>query len=145
LEQLYLDAGNTAALRALYAGLFSAFPQEVGLKNNLAAACLLLKTNLPQACRWAEEIYDGKTNDLVIASTYAFALHLQGRTKEGLAVMQKLNAHQLEQPDAALYYGVLLAATGATNDAAPYLKIAQTKTQWLPEEKKLLSAALGKF
>jgi len=25
------------------------------------------------------------------------------------------------------------------------LKIAQTKTLWLPEEKKLLSAALGKF
>jgi hypothetical protein len=145
LEQLYLDAGDTAALRALYAGLFSVFPQDVGLKNNLAATCLLLKTNVPQACQWAEEIYAGKTHDLVIASTYAYALHLQGRTTEGLAALQKLDAHQLEEPDAALYYGVLLAATGATNEAAPYLKIARTKTQWLPEEKKLLSAALGEF
>jgi len=85
--------GSASALRRIVFRI----PQEVGLKNNLAAACLLLKTNVPQACRWAEESYAGKTNDLVIASTYAFALHLQGRTKEGLVVMHKLDAHQLEQ------------------------------------------------
>jgi Flp pilus assembly protein TadD len=143
LEQIYLAEGNTAGLQQLYARLFSVFPKDIGLENNLAATSLLLKTNLPQACRWAAEIYANRTNDLVIASTYAFALHLQGRTKDGLAIMQKLNDEQLAQPDAALYYGVLLVAAGATNEAAPFLKIAATKTQWLPEEKKLLATALG--
>ena len=58
-------------------------------------------------------------------------------------MLQKLDDRLLHQPDAALYYGVLLAATGATNAAAPFLKIAQTRTQWLPEEKQLLATALG--
>jgi hypothetical protein len=57
--------------------------------------------------------------------------------------MQKLDDRALHHPDAALYYGILLVADGATNEAAPFLKIARTKTQWLPEEKKLLAAALG--
>jgi hypothetical protein len=60
-----------------------------------------------------------------------------------LAVLRKLDDRHLQQPDAALYYGVLLAATGATNQAAPFLKIAKTKSSWLPEEQRLLAAALG--
>jgi tetratricopeptide (TPR) repeat protein len=142
LEPLYLAEGNTAGLNQLYTKLFSIFPQDVRVKNNLAYTCLLLNTNLPQACRWAEEVYAGKTNDAV-AATFAFALLLQGRTKDGLAVMQKLDARFLQQPDTALYYAILLTATGDTNQAAPFFKIARTKTQWLPEEKVLLSAAAG--
>lgn len=143
LEQVYLAGGNTAALNRLYVKLFSNFPQNAVFKNNLAATCLLLKTNLPQALKWAQEVYAGNTNSPDAASTYAYALHLQGRTKDGLAVMQKLDARLRQEPDAALYYAVLLAATGATNEAASYLKIARTKTQWLPEEKRLLAAADG--
>ena len=141
LEQLYLAAGNTAALNQLYARLVLLFPTEAGFKNNLTATSLLLKTNLPQAYKWAEEVYARKTNDLFVASTYAFALHLQGRTKDGLAIMQKLDGRSLEQPAAALYYGLLLNATGATNAAARFLKIAGTNRQWLPEEKRLLRDA----
>jgi hypothetical protein len=141
LEQLYLAAGNTAALNQLYAKLFSIFPQDAEIKNNLAATCLLLKTNLPQACQWATEVYAGTTNDRVVASTYAFALHLQGRTKEGLAILRKLDGRLLQQPDIALYYGVLLAATGATNEAAPFLQIARNNNRLLPEEKQLLEQA----
>jgi Flp pilus assembly protein TadD len=149
LEQLYLAAGNTAKLQQLYAKLFALAPQDIRVKNNLVATSLLLKTNLPQVCKWAAEIYGAKTNnlssDVFITSTYAYALHLQGQTQDGLAVMRKLDPRLLQQPDAALYYGVLLAATGATNEAAPFLKIAQSKTEWLPEEKILLSAALGEY
>jgi hypothetical protein len=144
LEQLYLAEGNTAGLNRLFAKLVPIFPHEAGLKNDLAYTSLLLKTNLPQACQWAAEIYAGKTNDPVIAATYALALQMQGRPKDGVAVLRKLNDRQLRQPDIALYYGVLLAAIGDANDAAPFLKIARTKTQWLPEEEKLLTTA-GKF
>jgi Flp pilus assembly protein TadD len=141
LEQIYYTDGNTAALHQLYTKLFSMFPHDDGLMNNLAATSLLLKTNLPQACKMAEEVYSRRTNDLFVASTYAFALHLQGRTKDGLAVMQRLDARSLEQPAAALYYGVLLNATGTTNEAARFLKIAEANPLWLPEEKLLLKAA----
>ena len=140
LERLYLADGNTAGLNQLYTKLCAVFPDNAGYKNNLAFTCLLLKTNLPQACRWAAEVYAGDTNNPMVASTYAFALYVQGRIKDGLSVMQKLDDRQLQRPDTALYYGILLAAGGETNQAARFLKIARTKTQWLPEEKRLLQA-----
>ena len=74
-----------------------------------------------------------------VVSTYAYALHLQGRDREGLAALQKLKPSQLEKPSVALYYGVLLSATGKAGEAAPYLEIARTKGQLLPEEKRLLA------
>lgn len=143
LERMYLAEGDTVALNRLYARLFARFPEHPAFKNNLAYTCLLLQTNLPQASQWAAEVYAGKTNDPVSATTYAYALHLQGRTREGLAIMRQLDTRRLQQPDTALYYAVLLAAAGDTNAAAPYWRIARAKSQWLPEEKSLLSAAGG--
>jgi hypothetical protein len=53
--------------------------------------------------------------------------------------LQKLKPSQLEQPSIALYYSVLLSATGKASEAAPYLQIARTKGRLLPEEKQLLT------
>jgi predicted Zn-dependent protease len=139
LERLYFDAGNTAGLYQLYTKQLPRSPQNVALKNNLAATALLLKTNLTQACQWAAEVYAQNPGDPHTASTYAFALHLQGRNQEGLAVLQKLKPPQLEERSVAFYYGVLLSATGKASEAAPYLQIARTKGQLLPEEKQLLA------
>jgi predicted Zn-dependent protease len=143
LERLYFDAGNTAGLYQLYSKQFPRSPQNVVLKNNLAATALLLKTNLNQACQWAAELYAQKTDEPPIVSTYAYALHLQGRDKEGLAALQKLKPSQLEQSSVALYYGVLLRAVGQTNEAAWFLSLAQTQSSLLPEEKQLLAGTMG--
>ncbi len=139
LEQLYLDAGNTAGLYQLYLTLLPRYPQNVVLKNNLATAALVLKTNVANACQWAAQIYAQAPTNADVVCTYAYALHVQGRDKEGLAVLQKLKPSQLEQPSIALYYGVLLSATGKASEAAPYLQIARTKGRLLPEEKQLLT------
>jgi predicted Zn-dependent protease len=139
LEHLYLDAGNTAGLYQLYLTLLPRYPQNVLLKNNLATAALVLKTNVPNACQWAAEIYAQAPTNADVVCTYAYALHLQGRNKEGLGVLQKLKPSQLEQPSIALYYSVLLSATGKASEAAPYLQIARTKGRLLPEEKQLLT------
>jgi predicted Zn-dependent protease len=139
LERLYFDAGNTAGLYQLFLKQLPRSPQNVGLKNNLAATALLLKTNLTQACQWAAEIYAEAPTNAHVVSTYAYALHLQGRNQEGLAALQKLKPSQLEQRSLALYYGVLLSATGKASEAAPYLQIARTEGQLLPEEKQLLA------
>jgi Flp pilus assembly protein TadD len=72
------------------------------------------------------------------------ALHLQGHDQDGLAVLQKLKPAQLEQPSIALYYGILLAATGKNAEAAAYFQIAQTQGRLLPEEKQLLTETLAK-
>jgi hypothetical protein len=141
LEHIYFDAGNTTGLYQLYSIQFPRSPQNVVLKNNLAATALLLKTNLTQACQWAAELYAQKTNEPPVVSTYAYALHLQGRDQDGLAALQQLKPAQLEQSSVALYYGVLLRAVGLTNEAAKFLTLAETQGSLLPEEKQLLAPA----
>ena len=141
LAQFYFDAGNTAGLYQLYLKQLPHSPQNETLKNNLAATALLLETNLTQACQWAAEIYAQAPADVHVVSTYAYALHLQGRNQEGLAALQKLEPSQLEKPSVALYYGVLLSATGRASEAAPYLQLARTNGHLLPEEKQLLAEA----
>jgi hypothetical protein len=144
LELLDFNSGNTLGLHQLYAVLNDRFPTEPSYKNDLAATALLLNVDVRKACQWAAEAYAENPTNATEASTYAFALHVQGRNKQGLAVLQKLPPAELAQPSVALYYGVLLAATGKADQARPWLQIAQTKAHLLPEEKQLLSTALGK-
>ncbi len=141
LERRYFVTGNTAKLKQLYARQLTFSPQDISLKNNLAATLLLLKSNLPQACRLAKEVYAQRPDDPIVVSTYAYSLHLQGRTRDGVAALEKLKPESLAEPSTALYYGVLLAALHETNRAAPFLAIARTQGQLLPEEKKLLADA----
>lgn len=141
LERDYFIAGDTRKLNELYATLFSFFPKNANLKNNLAATSLLLKTNLTQARGWAGEVYAQKPDDPLVVSTYAYALHLQGRTKEGVAALEKLKKEALEQPSVALYYGVLLSASGEPDKGAPFLALAKARGRLLPEEKRLLREA----
>jgi Flp pilus assembly protein TadD len=96
---------------------------------------------LRKAHELAKEVFAQNPDQPIIASTYAFSLHLQGRSKEGLAVMQKLKPDVLESPSVALYYGLLLSATGETNKAGKYLDIAQ-RSDLLPEEKALAAEAV---
>jgi hypothetical protein len=138
LERIYFASGNTLELNRLYSDLFARSPKDIAAKNNLVATSLLLKTNLPQVFTWAQELYAQRPDDPVVVSTYAYALCLQGRAKAGVITMKKLNPHSLKQPAVALYYGVLLAAAGETNEATRFLTIAENRGQFLPEEKRLL-------
>ena len=142
LERIYFTDGNTKALYQLWSERLPLSPQNLALKNNLAAVALLLKTNLPQAFRWSAEAYAGQTNNPSFASTYAYALHLQGRTRDGVAALEQLHSELQTNSAAALYYGVLLSALGQNVQAAPFLATAGTDSQLLPEEKQLLARAL---
>ena len=143
LERDLFVAGDTRKLNQLYALLLSFFPQNADIKNNLAVTSLLLKTNLNQAYIWAKEVHEQKPDDPGVTSTYAYALHLQGRTQEGLEAMEKLKKETLEQPSIALYFGVLLSASGEPDKAAHFLALARSGGTMLPEEKQLLAGAVG--
>ena len=99
-----------------------------------------LKLNLTKVYEQAKELYTERPDHAVIASTYAFALHLRGNTPEALSVLQKLKPEALEDPSVALYYGVMLSASGQPDQARKYLGLAQP-TKLLPEEKHLLEVA----
>jgi hypothetical protein len=57
-----------------------------------------------------------------------------------LGVLGTLSPEVLDSPSVALYYGVLLSASGDTNKAGKYLGIAR-KADLLPEEKALAAEA----
>ncbi len=141
LQNIYTTAGNTLQLNRLYEALTGLEPTNIAVKNNYAATAMLLKTNLARAHDVANGLYRAHPGEAVVASTYAFSLHLQGRTREGLAAMDSLPAVSLESPAVALYYGLLLAADGQRDRARQFLAHSQTASL-LPEEKALLAEAL---
>ncbi len=140
LDRLYADSGNTRELHRIHSRLIELDPGNVVARNNYAATSLLLGLDLERACEMARQLRSEHPEDPVIASTYAFSLHLQGCTAEGLTALEGLPAEVLEQPGLALYYGVLLSATGQTNQVDRYLALASSASL-LPEERLLLERA----
>jgi predicted Zn-dependent protease len=138
LSQAYLAAGNTRGLHRVYSRIVDREAANFPAMNNLAAVSLLLNLQTNKAYEMAREAYLKATNVAAFASTYAWALHLQGRTAEGMKVLEALKPDRLEVPGVALYYGAMLAAVNAPAKAKKYLDLAETG-QLLPEEKALLA------
>jgi predicted Zn-dependent protease len=134
-------SGDTPGLKKLYATMAGNDPANFAARNNFAATSLLLKSDLPEAHAMARKLYQEHPQEPVIASTYAWSLHLQGSTKEGLAVLEKLPEDQRAHPSVALYYGLLEAAAGDSTKGRRYLSLAR-EGALLPEEKALLTEAL---
>jgi hypothetical protein len=141
LERLYLGAGNTRGLNKLYAMRSEYDSTNYIAQNNLAITSLLLNLDLSHAQELARGTYQRHPENPIIAATYAYSLHVQGKNAAGLAVLEKLEPENLQSPSVALYYGVLLASAGETGKAAEYLGKAGNG-QLLPEEKILLDDAL---
>ena len=142
LERGYGAAGNTSGLNKVYDALLALNPNDAGLKNNLAATSMLLKINPTRSYAQARELYETANTNAIFVSTYAFALHVQGKSAEGLKLMQALPEVQLQRPEIATYYAVLLSATGERDKAGAYFAAAE-KAQLLPEERQLLAQARG--
>ncbi len=141
LNRLCEKRGDTRALNKLYAAMMNGDSRNLLARNNFAATSMLLQMNLSKAHEIARASYAQHPADPVVASTYAWSLHLQGRTRDGLAVLEKCQAAELENPGVALYYGLLLAAAADTNRANHYLALVKPETL-LPEERELVGEAL---
>ncbi|HLH56087.1 MAG TPA: hypothetical protein VKY92_20975 [Verrucomicrobiae bacterium] len=141
LEQDYLAGRDTRGLNRVSAQRLQSSPSGADLTNgnNFATTSMLLGINLAKAHSVARELYHRERADPLIASTYAYSLHLQGRTAEALELLRPLEAVLRETPSAAFYYGILLAAAGDTK-AAEFLALIDSN-KLLPEEKQLLSDA----
>jgi len=141
LGEYYLATGNTRALNDVYGRMASTTPDDFAARNNFATTALLLRTNLARAHETARQLYAEHLRDPIIVSTYAYSLHVQGHTAEGLAALETLDENELALPTLALYYGVLLRANGQTAKAREYLTLAQ-RAALLPEERALLNSSL---
>ena len=140
LQNLYVAHGDTAGLRRVYQALMQRDPKDELARNNFAMLSLLSGKDLPTAHEYAAELYAREPANPVFASTYAFSLHLQGKTKEGVEVLRAMKPEDLANPAIAVYYGVLLSAAGETQASRDYLD-KSNKAFLLPEELALVTSA----
>ena len=90
--------------------------------------------NSDHAYRAAREVYEQEPRNPDYAATYAFSLYLQGDVKKALQALAGFSEAELEQPQIAASYGVLLANIGDFWRAAKFLDLGE-KANLLPEEK----------
>ena len=140
LYDFYAGHRDTQELYRVLVHLEKVRPRDRAVCNNLAQISLLLNLNADQAYRLAREVYEQEPKNANYASTYAFSLYLQGDVKKALQVLAGFSETELEQPQIAAYYGVLLANNGDFSRAAKFLDLGE-KASLLPEEKKLVEKA----
>lgn len=139
MQNLY-NEGQTRSLLTLFNRRLSANPTDNSLKNNLAMTALLLDAQELRPHDLARQVFDASPTNSAFVSSYAFSLHLQGRSEEALKVIQRLNEDQLKAPSIAGYYGLILKANGKGDLAKTYLDLTKNE-KMLPEERKLMDRA----
>ena len=140
LYRYFIETRSTRNLLKVAARALEIDPANRDAQNNVAVLSLLLNTDMKRAAALAEDCYKADSRNPTYVSTYAFSLHLQGRTDEALEIMKSLDKSNLQKPAFAAYYGAMLAATGAADQARPFLDIAE-QGRLLPEEETLVAQA----
>jgi cytochrome c-type biogenesis protein CcmH/NrfG len=143
LRTLYTYFAKNSDTQNLYRVLLHQIelhPDDLNVQNNFAQLALLLNLNAERGQKIARDIYEKDPKNPAYASTYAFALHVQGDTKKALKVLETLSPDQLQKPEIAAYYGIILAAGGDQARAGEYLDLGD-KAMLLPEEKTLMEKA----
>lgn len=134
LRNVLIIEHRTRPLNQLMATMYKRMPNDLALKNNLAATSLLLGDLSSNPYKLAQEVYEKDPKNPQCASTYAYALYLQGKYADALKVMQQLNPKDLEAPSIALYYGLVLEANGNKKEARAYLDRVSRAQLWTEEQ-----------
>jgi hypothetical protein len=137
LAKAYRIQGDTPGLMRVYQLAAERNPENLVARNNFAAASLLLKTNLKSAHQLAREVHLAQPSNAAFACTFAYSLHLQGRTREGLRLLAEFPDEALREPSVAACYSAMLRSQGAFEAAENYVAFA-TEGSLLPEERLLV-------
>ena len=140
LDHLWTDCMerlDTAQLQRLSSLLLKSDPRSVEFRNRSIFFTLLTRTEMGDPHRDAEKLCEENPGNMSIAITRGLSLHQQGRSGEAVAVMEKLGAKELREPQAALYFAIFLTTAGKTARAAEFLPLAGD-WRMFPEEKALL-------
>lgn len=143
LEHYYKSARDTRGLLRVAKRALELNPNDFVAANNCASLGLLLHSD-NSSRRLAARLHQEYPSDVALAATYAFALHTEGRTAEGLKIISGFGEAQLQVPALAAYYVVMLVAHGEAERARTFLPAAK-KATLLPEEKRMLSDASEKL
>ncbi len=141
LQQALMQGGRTLSLLKLLSLQAKRSPEDMDTKNNLAMIAMLLDAQELKPYDLAQEVYEKAPKNPGYVSTYALALYLQKKYTDSLKVIEQLPSKELNNPENAGYYGLILKANGDSR-AASYLSMA-LKGGLLPEERKLFEQALN--
>lgn len=142
LRDALIIQGRTQSLLQLFQTMHKRMPDDLSIKNDLAATAMLVGDQTSKPYELALDVYQKNSKSPDFGSTYAFALYKQGKYGDALKVMQQFSPTALQEPSIAGYYGVILKATGNKADAKNYLKLA-SKGHLLPEERVLFDKELA--
>src|SRR5438874_161471 len=144
LYKLYRANNDLKKLYDVLQRLHDASPNEIGITANLARLGLNIDQNTKQSQELARRAYERAPDDVSCAVTYAFSLYAQGRTTEGLEILQKLPPEALHESHAAVYAAVLLLDVNQTDSAKEYIQVAKRGPIYA-EEKGVLEDELAKI
>ncbi|HEY2341997.1 MAG TPA: hypothetical protein VGH90_03155 [Chthoniobacteraceae bacterium] len=136
LWKLYSATSETGELQRVANAQLELDPSDPAKKNNCAFLALLLTGSSARSERLAREALEAYPSIPEWAATYAFALHLAGKETEAKRVMEKLPLDALKRPGIALYWAIVLEASGDSEKAKEFLA-RLNPSGMLPEEQKL--------
>jgi len=140
LYRQYMQEKNTLGIRRVAEHLLKVDPSNERAQNDFAMSSLLLDHEADRAREMARTLNRKYPENVVYASTYAFALLAAGQANRALQVLETLPPADLETPAVAAYYGMALAAADAPEKARHFLEIARQAT-FLPEEREWIAKA----
>lgn len=144
LQVEYAEARNARGLLNVALRRLELTSGDAAAQSDVAALSMLLNVNMDRAQTLARTAFTAQPATPAVAATYAYALHLMGKTEEGLKVMRSLDPALLQKPEFAANYGILLAEAGPHDEAARYLDLAKTG-RLLPEEQELIVKAKARL
>jgi hypothetical protein len=118
-------------------------PEEPLIAAEYARLSIILDRNPSEGQRVAKEAFGQAPTEPPCVVAEALSLNSQGRTPDGIAVLQKLPPEKLQDARVALYLAVLLLDDGKADAAHEFIDAANSGFVF-PEEKKLLQEALQK-
>jgi predicted Zn-dependent protease len=143
LFEIYRASNDLPNLYLTAMRLHETSPEEPLIAAEYARLSIILDRNTSEGQRVAKEAFDQAPTEPPCAVAQALSLNSQGRTPDGIAVLQKLAPEKLHDARVALYLAVLLLDDGKADAAHEFIDAANSGFVF-PEEKKLLQDALQK-
>src|SRR5438309_6013731 len=143
LFEIYRASNDLPNLSLTAMRLHETSPEEPLIAAECARLSIILDRNQSEGQRVAKEAFDQAPTEPPCVVAQALSLNSQGRTPEGIVILQKLPPEKLHDARVALYLAVLLVSDGKADAAHEFIDAANSGFTF-PEEKKLLQEALQK-
>jgi len=143
LFEIYRASNDLPNLYLTAIRLHETSPEEPPIAAEFARLSIILDRNQSEGQRVAKEAFDQAPTEPPCVVAQALSLNSQGRTPDGIVILQKLPPEKLHDARVALYFAVLLLNDGKADAAHEFIDAANSGFVF-PEEKKLLQEALQK-